>query len=64
LADLIKYAGLSPSRDILEFIHDLNPYYQPIRYPDSALFQKLVYNRQIARRMIKMTKEVKKWLKW
>jgi HEPN domain-containing protein len=40
LPDLLKRGGLKYSKEILEFVEELNPYYQPIRYPDipKALF--------------------------
>ena len=62
LADLLKESGAKYTEEILEFIHRLNPYYHPIRYPDVVLDFPLKYNRKIAQEILKLTKEVSKWL--
>ena len=62
MADLLKESGAKYTEEILEFIHRLNPYYHPIRYPDVVLDFPLKYNRKIAQEILKLTKEVSKWL--
>lgn len=45
LIGLASDADLKLSKDIATFIDNLNPYYNPIRYPDAALESKLAYRR-------------------
>lgn len=63
LIGLVADAKIELPKDISDFIDNLNPYYNPIRYPDAALEAKLSYSRSICQNILKMTKEVTKWLK-
>ncbi len=63
LGGLIGDAQIELPKAISDFIDDLNPYYNPIRYPDAALEAKLSYSRNICQSILKTTKEVIKWLK-
>lgn len=63
LIGLINDAKINLSKSLSEFIDDLNPYYNPIRYSDAALESKLSYNRQITKEIFQKSKEVIKWLK-
>jgi len=63
LVDLSEDAQIRLPKNIPEFIDDLNPYYNPIRYPDVAIESKQAYSRIIAQKILKTTKEVIKWLK-
>ena len=63
LIGLVNDAKIDLSKSLSEFIDDLNPYYNPIRYPDAALESKFSYNRQISQRIFQKSKEVIKWLK-
>ncbi|MDP3697490.1 MAG: HEPN domain-containing protein [Candidatus Taylorbacteria bacterium] len=51
-------------KDILEFVQELNAYYQPSRYPDTALVNPLSYNRATANKLLKLTKTLIKWLQF
>lgn len=62
LINLVKDAEITLPRPILEFLEDLNPYYQPIRYPDAALLSKEAYKRPTVQKIFRKTKEVAKWL--
>lgn len=62
LADLLKGSEIKYTVEILQFIHQLNPYYDPIRYPDVALDFPLKYDRKTAEEILKSTKEISKWL--
>lgn len=63
LIGLVNDAKINLSKSLSEFIDDLNPYYNPIRYPDAALESKLSYNHQITKEIFQKSKEVIKWLK-
>lgn len=63
LVGLSEDAKIGLPKNISEFIDNLNPYYNPIRYPDTFLESKLAYSRAIAQKILKTTKEVSKWLK-
>ncbi len=63
LIGLIADAEIDLSKSISDFIDNLNPYYNPIRYPDAALEAKLSYSRNSCQSILKATKEVIKWLK-
>jgi len=62
LADLLKESGVKYTKEILEFIYRLNPYYNPIRYPDVVLDFPLKYDRKTAKEILKLTKEISRWL--
>ncbi len=62
LADLLKESEIKYIAEILQFIHKLNPYYDPIRYPDVALDFPLKYDRKTTQEMLKFAKEISKWL--
>lgn len=64
LPTLLNDTGFDFPSDILDFTHELNAYYQPSRYPDTALLNKLSYERATANRFLKMTKTIIKWLKF
>lgn len=59
LADLLKESEAKYTPEILDFINELNPYYNPIRYPDAAL--PLKYDRKTTRKLLKLTKDISKW---
>lgn len=63
LVGLSEDAKINLPKNISEFIDNLNPYYNPIRYPDVFLESKLAYSRPIAQTILKITKEVSKWIK-
>jgi len=63
LIGLVNDAKIDLSKSLSEFIDDLNPYYNPIRYPDAALESKLSYNRQTTQIIFQKSKEVIQWLK-
>lgn len=64
LPALLNDTDLSFPKDILKFIQELNAYYQPSRYPDTALVNPLTYNRATADKMLKLTKTLIKWLQF
>lgn len=59
---LLKDTGLKFPKSILNFAEELNGYYQPARYPDTALDSPLSYKRISADKLLKLTKETIKWL--
>ena len=63
LVELIGDAKISLSPNILNFIDDLNPYYNPIRYPDAFMESKISYSRATCKKILATTKEVIKWIK-
>lgn len=62
LPDLLKKSEAKYTKEILQFIQELNPYYNPIRYPDTALAPPLNYNRKTTQKLFKSTKDMSKWL--
>lgn len=62
LPDLLKESEVKYTKEILEFIHELNSYYNPVRYPDTVLASPLKYDRKTAQRLLKLTKNISKWL--
>src|SRR3989338_8730839 len=62
LPALLKDSGLKLPKSILNFAEELNAYYQPARYPDTALDSPLAYKRTSANKFLKLTKETIKWL--
>lgn len=62
LPDLLKESKAIYTPEILEFINELNPYYNPIRYPDVVLTAPLRYDKNTTRRLVRLTKETSKWL--
>lgn len=63
LLGLVADAKINLPKNISDFIDNLNPYYNPIRYPDAIIETKLSYLRSTAQNILKTTKEVTKWLK-
>lgn len=63
LVELLSDAKINLSSDILKFIDDLNPYYNPIRYPDAFIESKISYSRATCKKILATTKEVIKWIK-
>ena len=63
LIGLVADAKITLPKEISTFIDNLNPYYNPIRYPDAALEAKLSYTRAISLNILKNSEEVMKWLK-
>ncbi len=51
-------------KEILDFVQELNAYYQPSRYPDTALINPLSYDRKTASRFLKLTKSTIRWLQY
>lgn len=64
LPALLNDTGLKFPDEILRFTEDLNAYYQPSRYPDTALTNPLVFNRKTADKFIKLTETTIKWLRY
>lgn len=64
LPTLLSDSGLNFPKEILDFMHELNAYYQPSRYPDTALANPLTYNRLQATKILKLTKTTIKWLQF
>ena len=64
LATLLKDTGLNFPKNILQFSEELNAYYQPSRYPDTALINPLSYKRPTADKFLKLTEITIKWLKF
>ncbi len=62
LPDLLKESEVRYTSEILEFINELNPYYNPIRYPDVVLATPLKYDKKSTQKLLLKTKEVSKWL--
>ena len=61
LLDLLKQSQIKYTKEILEFVQELNPYYNPIRYPDTPKVL-IKFPRQKALKILKLTKEISKWL--
>ena len=64
LPALLNDTGLQFPEEVLRFVQDLNAYYQPSRYPDTALDTPLVFNRKTADRFMKLTETTIKWLRY
>mgnify|MGYP001614731182 CR=1 FL=1 len=62
LPKLSKECNITFSKTILEFLEEINPYYNQIRYPDAAI-EELRPTKNTAQKYIKTTKEIIKWLK-
>lgn len=62
LPTLLKDTRIKFSKNILNFVQELNAYYQPSRYPDTALVTKLSYSRKVANRLLKLTETTIRWL--
>ena len=62
LVGLIADAKISLPQNIISFIEELNPYYQPIRYPDAFLESKTAYSRLTTKTILKKTQETIKWI--
>ena len=61
---LLNDTGLNWPKSILDFTEELNAYYQPVRYPDSAFTHPLKYSRKTADNFLKLTETTIKWLKF
>jgi len=64
LSLLLSQSEVKYTKEILEFINELNPYYNPIRYPDAFGLGSFNLNFRKTKRILKLTKEVIKWLKY
>jgi len=62
LADLLKNTAIRCPDELLEFIYRLNPYYNPIRYPDVVVDFPLKYDKKSSQEILRLTKDVSKWL--
>lgn len=62
LPTLLHDTRLKFSKDVLTFIQELNAYYQPSRYPDTALVNKLSYSRGTANKFLRLTGITIRWL--
>jgi HEPN domain-containing protein len=62
LLDLLKQSEVKYTKEILNFIQELNPYYAPIRYPDIPEVVSLKLRQEKASKILKSTKEISKWL--
>ena len=64
LPALLTDSVLHFPKEILDFVQELNAYYQPSRYPDTALINRLSYDRKTASRFLKLTKSTIQWLQY
>ncbi len=64
LPALLTDTGLHFPREMLDFVQELNAYYQPSRYPDTALINPLSYERKTAAKFLKLTKSTITWLQY
>ena len=64
LPTLLKDTGFNFPKEILDFTEELNAYYQPSRYPDTALINPLSYKRPTADKFLKLIKIIIKWLQF
>ena len=62
LPALLQATGLEFPSSLLTAIEDLNAYYQPSRYPDTAMVSSLRFDRKTAATFLKTTEAVIKWL--
>lgn len=62
LIDLLNKTKIKLPKEITNFIDDLNPYYHPIRYPDSFQELKDEFNKRSTSKSYKLTKETIKWI--
>jgi HEPN domain-containing protein len=60
---LLEISGIKLPDLIVEIIEELNPYYNPSRYPDTAIGSILKYDRLTTASFIKQSQEIIKWLK-
>ncbi|KKP92594.1 MAG: hypothetical protein UR98_C0022G0002 [Parcubacteria group bacterium GW2011_GWA1_36_12] len=61
LPRLSKECEITFSKTILEFLEEINPYYNQVRYPDTAL-EDIKSSKNTTQKYIKTTKEIFKWL--
>ncbi len=62
LPALLSDSAFRFPKEILDFVQELNAYYQPSRYPDTALINPLSYDRKTVSRLLKLTKSMIQWL--
>jgi len=62
LPTLLNDTKLKFSKEILSLAHELNAYYQPSRYPDTAIINKVRFTRVTTNRLLKLTETTIKWL--
>lgn len=62
LPKLYHESGVDGSASVLNFLEEINPYYNPIRYPDAAVTE-IHIKRNQTKKYIDSTKETIKWLK-
>lgn len=62
LVDLLELTGSKLPRELVEFIENLNPFYNPIRYPDSFEELKSEFTKSDVNKYYKLTKETIKWM--
>lgn len=60
---LLEESQLDMPKEFSEFIEELNPYYQPLRYPDIPYKGPLLkWNKDLAKKYFKKTKEIFLWI--
>ena len=64
LLTLRNDTGLAVPEEIQFFLHDVNAYYQPSRYPDAALVSHLAYTRSKTRQLLRLTELTIKWIRF
>lgn len=63
LITLLKDSGLDLPKEFQKYLEELNPHYQPTRYPDIPYKGPILrYNKEIARHHFNKTKEIFSWL--
>lgn len=64
LPTLLNDTGFNFPKEILDFVQELNAYYQPSRYPDTALIDSLSYKRLTVSNFLKLSKTTIQWLQF
>jgi len=62
LVNILNETKIKLPKELSGFIDDLNPFYNPIRYPDSFKELKEFYTKRELNNYFKLTRETIKWL--
>jgi len=62
LVDLFKKTQIHFPKEHIHFIKTINPYYNPIRYPDSIMELKEEFTKVKTKKIYQQTKEAIKWM--
>lgn len=62
LVALTQDAKSNLPQELKDFISEINPYYQPARYPDTSILLKIRYTKTTAKKFLKLTETTIKWL--